>query len=148
MSDPAYKVGEILYVILEAKMAVIPVCVVESNSRTTSEGIFVTYKVKDPRGKTSTLKPTWNVFRNPTAVRNSLYENIKKQVDMIVNKAAKIAAQWQVQNNESPLDCAAPPQGLDLEPEIDDDTAIVEMPDGTTARIAKSASALVVGKTA
>lgn len=136
MSDPAYKVGEVLYVILTTRMSVVPVRVVESNLRTTADGTLTTYTVEDPRGKKSVLKPEWRVFSTPEAVRDELYKNVQKQIDGIVGNAARTAGRWNG-SGQVVHDAAAPIMQPTLEePQMDDDAvALVEMPDGTMAKL-------------
>jgi len=132
----AYKVGQVLYVVLQKQTTVYPMQIVEEITKKTLEGSVTDYvlqagaqeekiRLKDIQGE---------VFETPEQTKKVLIERVVKQIERLVDTAVKKSQEWYpTQTTESHRPSPAPTPGTSNINSVDIPT--LELPDGTTVRV-------------
>lgn len=130
MSNRAYRVGQVLYVLMSKETKIIPVQIVEEIIKRTVTGETVSYIVK--AGKNS--KPIslqdfdGEVFDSVDLLRDTLLKKVMNTVNNVVDNAVLRASEWYDQPEVvSPL--------VDEQQVQSDDTVSVKLPDGKIASV-------------
>lgn len=132
----AYKVGQVLYVVLQKQTTVYPMQIVEEITKKTLEGSVTDYvlqagtqeekiRLKDIQGE---------VFETPEQTKKILIERVVKQIERLVDTAIKKSQEWyptQTTENHRPSPVQSP--GVQNINSVDIPT--LELPDGTTVRV-------------
>lgn len=127
-----YKVGQILFVILNKKGQVYPVQVIEEITKKTLRGEEVNYVLQGGSESDSTImldKLDGEIFDSAEEAKNTLISRATEQIENIVASAIKKSIEW-YSKEKKPIE--------ELKQEFvstDDSTAIVHLPDGTKARL-------------
>jgi len=129
-----YKIGQVLYVLLNREMSICPVQVVEEITKRSINGENVSYIVKI--GKNKETIPLSEIggqpFESIEDLRNTLIDRITKTIDVIVSTTLEKANSL-YKNIET-----APSKESNVNQEIakdNDEDAILTLPDGTTAKV-------------
>ena len=138
-----YKVGQVLYLLLNKESRVFPVQVVEVVLRRTLDGEQTSYSVKMPTRDKDIVdldKIDANIFLTPAELQSFMNENAQKTIASLVQQAHTLASNvFQEEHEEN----VAP----EVEDEIDDvvyesevvqndnQVATIDLGDGTKARI-------------
>ena len=132
----AYKVGQVLYVVLQKQTTVYPMQIVEEITKKTLEGSVTDYvlqaglkeekiHLKDIQGE---------VFETPEQTKRVLVDRVVKQIERLVDQAVKKSQEWyptQTTENHRPNPAQAP-----VVPTMSaTDIPTLELPDGTTVRV-------------
>lgn len=136
-----YQVGQVLYVLPEGKMGVVPLLVVEEVSRKTVKGEKITYLAVSPgRDKPFDVERVGGeVYVDLTTLHDTLVTRATEQIAKIIDNAQKIAMRkYGTQNDESPASDL-----ITVTNEIDDtvndtvihDKSIIDLGDGKLARL-------------
>lgn len=90
-----YRIGQVLYIVVHKSRTVIPVQVVEINTKKTTEGETTTFLVQDPkkRGNINLDEVAGDVFLHHTDVVKFLKEAANKAVDEMISNVLEVAAQ-------------------------------------------------------
>lgn len=138
MSGKKYSVGQVVFVFLREKSALLPALVTEEIIRRTVSGNSVSYLVqvgKEPPIEISTIKS--EVFASAELARESLIARsiatVNKLVDGAVAKAATIypAAMFE----SDPATEVTNDELMVEQSDVQDGAQVVEMPDGTMAKV-------------
>lgn len=94
MTESAYRIGQVLYVIPRDKPLVVPICILEKRTSETLEGIATRYIVKGPKpdAKSYDLSTVeGQIYTSLDEVRRVMMENSRRAIDDMVTKAEKAA---------------------------------------------------------
>ena len=131
-----YDVGQVLYVILEKKRAILPVRVTEQIVRRTVEGESISYKVSVP-GKNQIMSLT-DLGNSHHAslddVRKELLSNAESMINTMAEKAKAIADEFFEIQASDPTEEILLPAMVDT-PVPAGDVAKIDLGDGTIANI-------------
>jgi hypothetical protein len=129
----SYKIGQVLYVLLNRETKICPVQVVEEITKRTLGGETTTYIVKlGKKGETMSLSDLdGQVFDSIEVLRMTLYERITRSVENIITNTVKKSQEWyhvddvvqvhhEVESSEAQ--------------QLEED-AMITLPDGTVAKI-------------
>lgn len=143
--EKKYRVGQILYVVLNKQMKVFPCQIVEELTKKTMNGNSVVYRVAIGKGSEprDLSDLDGEVFDDPEVVKKTLTARASKMIEKMVAAATKASSEWYTASNVAPE-----VQGLSLEditPDltpVDDptdpdesDKPVVELPDGRVAKV-------------
>lgn len=134
-----YRVGQVLFVVLNKQTKVIPCQVVEEMMKKTLKGSSVAYKVAI--GKNGDVRELSEVdgeiFTDPDEVRSTLVSRATKMIERMVDSAQKAATTWYNAPQAPDIDVSH----LSLDDENQehedrpDERAVVELPDGRLAKV-------------
>ena len=141
-----YDVGQVLYVILEKKHAILPVRVTEQIVRRTVEGESISYKVEVPgKNQIMSLSDLGKSHHSSLdSVKKKLLSNAESAIHAMSDKAASIAKEFFHENYEEltiPEPISSPSQS-----KSQDDSAKVDLGDGVVANINLEALEALGGK--
>jgi len=88
-----YKVGQILYLLSEKSLKVIPVQVVEEIVRNTLKGREITYMVSMPNKQRSVVSlddVNAKIFTDPDSLEAFMFDNAKKSISHLLNEALSV----------------------------------------------------------
>ncbi len=126
-----YIVGQILYIVPEGKAQLVPVQVIEEITKKTVNGSEVAYIIKW-NGQTADLKAVkGEVFETPEKAKNVLTTRSRQAIEQMVEKAVSKAAAWYVGVPEKTEE----PDIMEALTTDDDGAHVLELPDGTKARV-------------
>jgi hypothetical protein len=128
-----FKIKDIVFVAIEKKMQILPARVIEKLTQESADGttIMLTLEfpgVKDPR----TVPADHNIFGSVEDAREKLLARVTKSIDNMCELARKVSQErfGSVNPGESVV------QSTMSDPSTGDENVfLVEMPDGTTARV-------------
>jgi hypothetical protein len=129
----SYKIGQVLYVLLNRETKICPVQVVEEITKRTLGGETTTYIVKlGKKGETMSLSDLdGQVFDSIEVLRTTLYERITRSVENIITNTVKKSQEWyhvdDVVQVHRDVESSEVPQS--------DEDAMITLPDGTVAKI-------------
>lgn len=139
-----YKIGQVLYVLLNRETKICPVQVVEEITKRTLNGETINYVVKvGKKGETVPLSEMGGqVFDSIETLRKTLFERITRSVETIITSTVTRANEW-YPNQVEAGNVAPVPQDVIRNEEVADvesiaEESIVTLPDGTTAKIRMS----------
>lgn len=137
-----YRIGQVLYVLLNREMKICPVQVVEEITKKSMGGESTSYIVKT--GNNKDVVPLADiggqVFESIETLRKTLLEKVTKTIDGVISSTIRKSNEW-YPNQVSNLDMnneelVQPPMTVvDIGTEED---AVVTLPDGTIAKIKMS----------
>lgn len=128
-----YEVGQVLYVILEKKHAILPVRVTEQIVRRTVEGESISYKVEVP-GKNQIMSLSGlgkSHHASLDSVKQELLSNAENAIHTMADKAASIAKEFFHENYED----VTIPEPRISQPIPTNDAAKVDLGDGIVANV-------------
>jgi hypothetical protein len=141
-----YRVGQILYVVMNKQTKVFPCQIVEELTKKTLSGNSVVYRVAI--GKTSEPRDLSDidgeVFDDPEVVKKTLTSRAQRMIEKMVAAATKAAGEWYPtdKGREMPevqglsLDDITPDlTPVDEMPGDDGEQPTMELPDGRTAKV-------------
>jgi hypothetical protein len=125
-----YQVGQVIYVISRKESRVYPVLVVEETHRRTLEGSVTSYTVRLPDKKGTEVpldSVTERAFTSHDTLRDFLVESATRSINSMVDQAVEIGRLLAPAGDEpaTPAELTEEAGGV----------MIVEMPDGTRARV-------------
>lgn len=126
-----YKVGQIIYAILNKKGQVYPLMVVEEITKKTIKGEVTSYivQVGADSSNTSVLEQIeGELFENPEEAKSVLAKRATSQIERVVDNAVKKATEWY--HNSSQSD-----EEIHELPPSNEANQTITLPDGTVARI-------------
>lgn len=151
MSQQRYKIGQVLYVVLNKKNVVMPLLVVKELLERTIEGEAVTYMVRGGQDANTTISMAdvdGEVFLTAASAKKSLTERATASINKLVDAAVLRAREWYPGASEMPsvddaLHLVAKQAGPQRPaPPVDPrdvglgiDSSFIELPDGTMARV-------------
>lgn len=135
-----YKIGQVLYVLLNKETKICPVQVIEEITKKTLDGATTNYIVKvGKKGEVVSLSDMdGQVYESIEVLRKVLQERITRTVENVISATAKRAAEWYVQpspheeNRQSNVETRSLEE-LEFNEKTDD--AVITLPDGTIARM-------------
>ncbi len=142
-----YKIGQVLYILLNREMKICPVQVVEEITKRTIDGESTSYIVKTGKNKETVALSDigGQVFESMDTLRQTLIERITKSIDSIVASTLQKADEWYprhvIQQQEKPREEIYHDNVEVIEPlqeSINIEDAIVTLPDGTVAKVKMS----------
>ncbi len=142
-----YKIGQVLYILLNREMKICPVQVVEEITKRTINGESTSYIIKTGKNKETVALSDigGQVFESIDTLRQTLIERITKSIDSIVESTLQKADEWyphhvihqqEKQHEEiyhDNVEVIEPLQGS-----INVEDAIITLPDGTVAKVKMS----------
>lgn len=139
----SYEVGQILYVVFKGDNKVIPVQVIEENTRKTLDGLKVDYVLRAGSDKETTIlfdEIDGDVFETPDIAISILSERAKKSIIRLVNSAVEKSKSWygDFQQETLKLKKETPVSTTKISPEGDAEEVEevkVKLPDGTYANV-------------
>jgi hypothetical protein len=143
-----YKVGQLLYYCSDKTMKIIPVQVVEEVTRVTLEGEIKKYIILLPDNERSRVNLDTinaNVFSTIEEVKEFLKENTLKSIEKMANSAAALSKRaFGVEKNKPDIIDPYEIKTLDsnnekeMQVETNEDIIMVDLGDGTKAKMSKS----------
>lgn len=137
-----YKIGQVLYVLLNRETKICPVQVVEEITKRTLSGETINYIVKvGKKGETTSLSDMdGQVFDSVDSLRTTLYDRITRSVETIITNTVVRANEWyptqqQVEETIQIQELAQPEIVTFTEETIGDEETMVTLPDGTVAKL-------------
>jgi hypothetical protein len=136
-----YSIGQVLYVVLSSKNAVVPVLVVEEVTKKTIKGEEISYRVQpgsDPDKSAMLSELDGEIFETTKELQKKLLTRATEAVNMLVANAQKRAEAWFPANitasipepkieNEEPEETSSE--------EEENNVQKITLPDGRTATI-------------
>lgn len=136
----SYRIGQVLYVLLNRETKICPVQVVEEIIKKTLSGETTTYVVK--AGKNSELVSLSDidgqVFESIETLRKVLHDKVIKTVDNIILTTTKKAAEWYHQPGVLHHSNVESNETINVEDDKEKhpiDDAMIMLADGTVARV-------------
>ena len=136
-----YKIGQVLYVLLNRETKICPVQVVEEITKRTLNGETINYVVRV--GKKGEMMPLsemgGQVFDSIETLRHTLFERITRSVESIITSTITRANEW-YPNQVEVTSVTPTPQSIIKDEEMSEimssaEESTVTLPDGTTAKI-------------
>lgn len=130
-----YRVGQILFVILNKKMQIYPMMIIEEITKRTMQGVETNYVLQAGAESTSTVllnQVDGEVFESADDARRVLIERATSQIDRLIQVATEKSSEWYIRQEPAPKAVVAAPT-----PVVDIDMVKVELPDGTVANLKK-----------
>lgn len=130
-----YRVGQILFVILNKKMQIYPMMIIEEITKRTMQGVETNYVLQAGAESTSTVllnQVDGEVFESADDARRVLIERATSQIDRLIQVATEKSSEWYTQHDATPKVVTPIPAQT-----IDADMIKVELPDGTVANLKK-----------
>lgn len=129
----SYKIGQVLYVLLNRETKICPVQVVEEITKRTLTGETTTYIVKlGKKGETVSLSDLdGQVFDSVEVLRTTLYERITRSVENIITNTVKKSQEWYRVDDEVQIHHEVESS----EAQQTEEDAMITLPDGTVAKI-------------
>jgi hypothetical protein len=129
----SYKIGQVLYVLLNRETKICPVQVVEEITKRTLGGETTTYIVKlGKKGETMSLSDLdGQVFDSIEVLRMTLYERITRSVENIITNTVKKSQEWY--NVDDVIQVHREVESSEVLQSEED--AMITLPDGTVAKI-------------
>jgi len=136
-----YNVGQILFVVLNKKGQIYPMQVVEEITKRTLKGEEKNYVLQggsDQNSKILLDKVDGEIFDSAMEAREILVSRATSQIDRLVTNAVAKSKEWYLNNNlptESSTSVENASQIDELEKAEQREEVIVQLPDGTKARL-------------
>ena len=132
----SYHVGQVVFVVSSAKMAVYPLAIAEEVTRKTLAGEEKTYLVKkNHNDDTFNLsKIAGEIYADIADVKSVLIANVTQAIDKICDKAEKKAASHSPSRSEESIDLR-PAKSGHIESPTDEQIKSFVLEDGTKARV-------------
>jgi hypothetical protein len=129
----SYKIGQVLYVLLNRETKICPVQVVEEITKRTLTGETTTYIVKfGKKGETVSLSDLdGQVFDSVEVLRMTLYERITRSVENIITNTVKKSQEWY--HVDDVIQVHREVESSEVQQR--DEDAMITLPDGTVAKI-------------
>lgn len=129
----SYKIGQVLYVLLNRETKICPVQVVEEITKRTLTGETTTYIVKlGKKGETVSLSDLdGQVFDSVEVLRTTLYERITRSVENIITNTVKKSQEWYRVDDVVQIHHEVESS----EAQQTEEDAMITLPDGTVAKI-------------
>lgn len=132
MTNLDFKIKDIIFVAIEKKMHILPAQVVGKITREGIEGTKLEMTIQFPDGSTKTVSSNRNIFKSIEEAREKLLSRVTKSIDNMCAIALK-SSQEHFGGADLTEDVV---QSTKPDPAVDDENVfLVEMPDGTTARV-------------
>lgn len=134
-----YKVGQVLYAVLNKQTAVYPVQVIEEITKKTLSGTVVDYVVRGGGAESKSLKlkeVEGEIFDSAEKARDALIERVVSQINSRVESAILKAREWYPDafNGESPRRLPVPKQSfIDEASQLEE--AAVDLGNGIVGKI-------------
>jgi len=128
-----YQVGQVLFVILNKKMQVYPMLIVEEITKKTMQGEETNYVLQggaDPHATVLLNKVDGEVFTSAKEAKNVLIERATVQIEKLIEAAVEKSAEWYSQP------ASIVPQKIEqpsMEKPEEESSVRVQLPDGTFA---------------
>ena len=124
-----YKIGQVLYVLLNRETKISPVQVVEEITKRSINGETTTYLVKAGRkaDPVSLSDIDGQVFDSIETLRTTLHNRVLNTIDTVINTTMKRASEWYPE--------ASPPEQKNPELIEVEDQTVITLEDGTTAKL-------------
>lgn len=135
MTSRAYRVGQVLFVLMNKETKIIPVQVIEEIIKRTVDGETTSYMVKMGKsGKVLSLSEIdGDVFDNVDKLRDVLTKRVMNTINAVVDNAAVRAGEWYEQPEvHSPMLEPLPPPPQEKN---DSESIMVQLPDGKYANV-------------
>lgn len=136
-----YKIGQVLYVLLNRETKICPVQVVEEITKRTLNGETINYVVRvGKKGEMMSLSEMGGqVFDSIETLRHTLFERITRSVESIITSTITRANEWYPNQVES-ANVVPVSQSIIKDEEMSEtaessEESMVTLPDGTTAKI-------------
>ena len=128
----SYKIGQVLYVLLNRETKICPVQVVEEITKKTLAGETTTYIIKlGKKSETLSLSSLdGQVFESIDTLKQTLLERITHSVENIIINTIKTAQEWYPMDNITKTH-----YDVEVLEQSQKDDAIITLPDGTVAKI-------------
>jgi hypothetical protein len=129
----AYRVGQILFVILNKKMQVYPMMVVEEITKRTMQGEQTNYVLQGGSDSSSTIlldKVDGEIFESADEAKYVLTSRATSQIERLVDTAVEKAEQWYSEKDKDDVQ-----QVSESLPEEQKENVEVQLPDGTIAKL-------------
>lgn len=131
----AYRVGQVLYVVISKKMQVYPMMIVEEITKRTLQGEQTNYVLQGGFDSDSTIllsQVDGEVFETPDEAKYVLTSRATVQIEKIVDSAVAKAAEWYPSQPERVVN----EDVMTIQSSSGDDDAVrVKLPDGTIANL-------------
>jgi hypothetical protein len=130
-----YKVGQILYTILENKHKVLPVKVVEQVVTKTLEGETIKYTLELPNNKRSnvSIEKLNNIYTSIEEVKEKLTKNAISAISNMINTSVSIEKKFFKEKDH--IDIFPDVDDIKLEKIVEEDTIKVDLGDGQIGKI-------------
>jgi len=129
----AYRVGQILFVILNKKMQVYPMMVVEEITKRTMQGEQTSYVLQGGSDSSSTIlldKVDGEIFESADEAKYVLTSRATSQIESLVDTAVEKAEQWYSEKDKNDIQ-----QVNESTLEEQKENIEVQLPDGTIAKL-------------
>jgi hypothetical protein len=146
-NEMAYKIGQVLFIVLNKKTQVYPMQVVEIITKQTLQGDDVKYKLQGGTDKSVTVfldDVDGEVFESAEKARQVLTKRANSQINRLVDAAISKSQQWYGSLGEKPVldpfEMPSTERESDLadtliSPGEEDEVPTVVLPDGTVAKV-------------
>lgn len=127
-------VGQVVYLLDERKNSVLPAMVSEHVIKQTLNGEEELYFVEVAKSKKLLDLNSFDgkYFTTSSQVKDFLYDNLKKNIDKIVDKTEELALSTWPESTKTAKEPT--PENIDLDNQSDDSRVIVDLGDGRVAR--------------
>lgn len=129
----SYKIGQVLYVLLNRETKICPIQVVEEITKRTLAGETTTYIVKfGKKGETVSLSDLdGQIFDSVEVLRTTLYERITHSVENIITNTVKKSQEFY--HVDDVIQVHHKVESSEVQQPTED--AMITLPDGTVAKI-------------
>jgi len=130
-------VGSVIYVAFDKKAQILPALVVEKIIREKPEGSEVSFGLQFSNGEpVQVVKQTENMFVSLESARENLISRLTKNIELVCNRAKESEKELLSFKNEVfPQALASDPQALASDKDFEDEAFLIDLPDGTKARV-------------
>lgn len=130
-----YHVGQVLFVVLQKKMQVYPMMVVEEITKRTMRGEETNYVLQggvDPSTTILLNQVDGEIFESADEAKYVLTNRATAQIERLVDAAVTKASEWY---SSSPVTDKPQTQVMSLSSPTESESLKVELPDGTVANL-------------
>lgn len=130
-----YHVGQVLFVVLNKKMLVYPMLVIEEIVKRTLQGEETNYVLQGGTDKDATVllnQVDGEIFESAEEAKYVLTSRATTQIEKIVDSAVLKASEWYAISNKS---VSLPQESFAVEKNDETEPFKVELPDGTIANL-------------
>lgn len=136
-----YKIGQVLYVLLNKETKIFPVQVVEEITKRTLDGETINYIVRFGKKNETTSLSDMNgqIFDSVDSLRKTLHDRITRTVDAIITSTVARANEWYPAYESNVEEVIQEPiqTAMDVE-EMPSEESLITLPDGTIAKLKTS----------
>lgn len=143
LNNTTYEVGQVLYCVLNTKLCVVPLQVVEVINKKTLSGVKVSYVVRHNGKADSTVglsAVNGDIYTSVDEIKKSLIEKASKQINTIVNNAVNKASEWYGKTAQVAAEVVTEPNfDPNLETQVNEslnkNQEIITLPDNTKVKV-------------